>query len=102
MKHRFTLLFALLCVSMMTWAYTSNPDTWIGTTDGTYADQFKWSVIEGVNAPDDVVNIQKPGFAAEIGIYMNFPNADFNAVYMNGVLYIEKNGKRYSLLGNQL
>ena len=86
MKHRFTLLFALLCASMMGWAYTSDPDTWIGSTDATYSNQFKWLVVEGMDTPNDVVNIQKPGFAAEIGIYMNFPDAAFNAVYMNGVL----------------
>jgi hypothetical protein len=70
----------------MGWAYTSDPDTWIGSTDATYSNQFKWLVVEGMDAPNDVVNIQKPGFAAEIGIYMNFPDAAFNAVYMNGVL----------------
>ncbi|MEE0923261.1 MAG: discoidin domain-containing protein [Paludibacteraceae bacterium] len=86
MKHRFTLLFALLCASIMGWAYTSDPDTWIGSTDATYSNQFKWLVVEGMDTPNDVVNIQKPGFAAEIGIYMNFPDAAFNAVYMNGVL----------------
>ncbi len=84
MKHRFTLLLALLCASIMGWAV--DQDTWIGTTDGTYADQFKWYTVEGVNAPKEVVNIQKPGFATEIGIYMTFPSADFNAVYMNDVL----------------
>ena len=97
MKHRFTLLFALLCASIMGWAYTSNPDTWIGTTDATYADQFKWSVIEGVNTPDDVVNIQKPGFASAIGIYMTFPDAAFDAIYMNGVL--TANGTDYMQQG---
>ena len=83
---KITFLFALLCASMMGWAYTSEPDTWIGTTDATYANQFKWSVIEGVNTPNDVVNIQKPGFASAIGIYMTFPDAAFDAIYMNGVL----------------
>ena len=70
----------------MGWAYTSAPDTWIGSTDLTYANQFKWSVIDGVATPNDVVNIQKPGFATAIGIYINFVDAAFNEVYMNGVL----------------
>lgn len=77
----------------MGWAYTSAPDTWIGTTDPTYANQFKWSVIDGVATPNDVVNIQQPGFATAIGIYMNFADAAFNEIYMNGVL--TTNGTEY-------
>ena len=90
MKHKFTLLFALLCASMM--GFAINQDTWI-EGNSTYANQFKWYAIEGVDAPKEVVNIQKPGFATEIGIYMHFPSADFNAVYMNGVL--TANGTEY-------
>ena len=77
----------------MGWAYTSAPDTWIGSTDATYDNQFKWSVIDGVATPKDVVNIQRPGFATAIGIYINFVDADFNEVYMNGVL--TTNGTEY-------
>ena len=83
MKHRFTLLFALLCASIM--GFAVDQDTWI-EGNVNYANQFKWYAIEGVDTPDNVVNIQKPGFATEIGIYMTFPSADFNAVYMNDVL----------------
>ncbi|MBR4521083.1 MAG: hypothetical protein IKO63_06670, partial [Paludibacteraceae bacterium] len=86
MRKKISFLLALLFVSAIGWAYTSDPDTWIGTTDATYANQFKWSVIDGVATPNDVVNIQQPGFATAIGIYMNFVDAAFNEVYMNGVL----------------
>ena len=85
MKKRLTFLFALLCASILGWAYTSEPNTWIGTTDATYANQFKWSTVDGVATPNDVVNIQQPGFATAIGIYVTFPAADFNAVYYNDV-----------------
>lgn len=90
---KITFIFALLCASVMSWAYTSAPDTWIGTTDATYANQFKWSVLSEVATPNDVVNIQQPGFATAIGIYMNFADAAFDGVYMNGVL--TTNGTEY-------
>ena len=90
---KITFIFALLCASVMSWAYTSDPDTWIGTTDATYANQFKWSVLDGVATPNDVVNIQQPGFATAIGIYMNFADAAFDGIYMNGTL--ATNGTEY-------
>lgn len=93
MKRIFSFLCVLCCASVMGWAYTSAPDTWIGTPNPTYANQFKWSVIDGVATPNDVVNIQQPGFATAIGIYMNFADAAFNEVYMNGVL--TTNGTEY-------
>ena len=93
MKKRLTIFLALICMSVMGWAYTSDPDTWIGTTDATYANQFKWSVLDGVATPNDVVNIQQPGWASAIGIYMNFADAAFNAVYLNDVL--ATNGTEY-------
>ena len=85
MKKIFFLV-AFLSASIMSFAYTTAPGAWIGTTDAAYANQFKWSEVEGVATPTDVVNIQKPGFATEIGIYVTFADAAFNAVYFNGVL----------------
>lgn len=79
-------LVAFLSASIMSFAYTTAPGAWIGSTDAAYANQFKWSEVEGVATPTDVVNIQKPGFASEIGIYVTFADAAFNAVYFNGVL----------------
>ena len=86
-------LAALLSASIMSFAYTTAPGAWIGTTDAAYANQFKWSEVDGVATPTDVVNIQKPGFATEIGIYVTFADAAFNAVYFNGVLVA--NGTQY-------
>ena len=57
--RKLTFLFALLCASVMAWAYTSEPNTWIGTTDPTYANQFKWLTVDAVAPPSDVVNIQQ-------------------------------------------
>ncbi len=85
MKKIFFLV-AFLSASIMSFAYTTAPGAWIGTTDAAYANQFKWSEVDGVATPTDVVNIQKPGFATEIGIYVTFADAAFNAVYFNGVL----------------
>ncbi len=79
-------LVAFLSASIMSFAYTTAPGAWIGSTDAAYANQFKWSEAEGVATPTDVVNIQQPGFASEIGIYVTFADAAFNAVYFNGVL----------------
>lgn len=92
MKKLLTI-FALLCVSAVGWAYTSEPGAWIGSTDATYANQFKWYEVDGVTTPNDVVNIQQPGWATAIGIYMNFADAAFNAVYLNDVL--ATNGTEY-------
>ncbi len=73
MKHRFTLLFALLCASMMTWAV--DQDTWIGGNDN-YANQFKWYAIDDVTAPMEVINIQsKDGYDV---IFVNVGRADFD------------------------
>ena len=73
MKHRFTLLFALLCASMMTWAV--DQDTWIGGNDN-YANQFKWYAIDDVTTPMEVVNIQsKDGYDV---IFVNVGQADFD------------------------
>lgn len=79
-------LVAFLSASIMSFAYTTAPGAWLGSTDAAYANQFKWNELEGVGTPSDVVNIQQPGFASEIGIYANFADAAFNAVYFNGVL----------------
>ena len=73
MKHKLTLLFALLCASMMTWAV--DQDTWIGGNDN-YANQFKWYAIDDVTTPMEVVNIQsKDGYDV---IFVNVGQADFD------------------------
>lgn len=42
-----------------------------GAGDGLYSEKYKVQDVNGVNP----VNIQKPGFATEAGIYINFPAA---------------------------
>ena len=38
--------------------------------------QFKVGALSASNLPNEVVNIQKPGWSVEKGIYMTFPSAD--------------------------
>ena len=53
---------------------------WIGdgSPEQTFGSQFK--VCVGNPAPTSIVNIQKPGWAAESGIYMSFPSAAFGEI----------------------
>ena len=90
---KFFFLSALLCASMMVFAV--DEDTWIPVNaDGAaFANQFKWYSVDGASSPSNVVEIQKPGFATEVGIYVTFPDAGFNAVYYNDVLVT--NGTEY-------
>ena len=53
MRKKLTLLFALLCASVMGFAIDWSGIGWIGSTDPTYNNQFK---VSG----KDVVNIQNP------------------------------------------
>ncbi|MBR5574272.1 MAG: Ig-like domain-containing protein [Paludibacteraceae bacterium] len=75
MKKHFLKSFALLAMlfSALTLSAQSGVDWetigWIGSTDANYNNKFKCSTTEGL------VNIQHPGFASEIGIYMTFPAA---------------------------
>ncbi|MEE0952272.1 MAG: hypothetical protein U0L62_08720, partial [Paludibacteraceae bacterium] len=71
MKHRFTLLFALLCASMMSFAAIDwSAYEWLGNGSGNeaYTSKIKVAAAEG----QSVVNLQKPGWAAEAGIYTYF------------------------------
>ena len=49
-----------------------------GSPEQTFGSQFK--VCVGDPAPTNVVNIQKPGWAAESGIYISFPSAAFGEI----------------------
>ena len=75
MKKHFLKSFALVAMlfSALNLSAASGVDWsaigWIGSTDATYNEKFKCSTTEGL------VNIQHPGFASEIGIYMTFPAA---------------------------
>ena len=71
MKHRFTLLLALLCASMMSFAAIDwSAYEWLGNGSGNeaYTSKFKVAPAEG----QTVVNLQQPGWAAEAGIYTHF------------------------------
>ena len=62
------MLFTALSLSAQSGVDWATID-WIGSTDANYNNKFKCSTTEGL------VNIQHPGFASEIGIYMSFPAA---------------------------
>jgi hypothetical protein len=47
-----------------------------GSPEQTFGSQFKICMPEGMS----VVNIQKPGFASESGIYVTFPSAAFGTI----------------------
>ena len=86
---KISLFLAFVFASMVMFAV--GQDEWIGSTDATYNNQFKWYAIDGVATPAEVVNIQQPGWSEEIGIYTH--KSGFNKVTFNGV---EKtNGTHY-------
>ena len=60
--------------------------SWIsdGSPEQTFGNQFK--VCVGDPAPA-IVNIQKPGFASESGIYMTFPSAAFTSFSLDETMY---------------
>ena len=73
MRKKLTILFALLCVSMMGWAYDENASF---PEAGSYANQFSWSSIGGVTPPMGVNSVEsKSGFDC---IYVNVGQADFD------------------------
>lgn len=68
MRKKLTFLFALLCASMMGFAAIDwSSYEWLGdgAGGGAYSNKYKVAPAEGQN----VVNIQKPGWANEPGIY---------------------------------
>lgn len=68
---KITLLIALMCASMMAFATNWDAIEWLGdgAGGGAYANKYKVAAAFG----QTVVNVQHPGFAAEDGIYTNFP-----------------------------
>ena len=55
-----------------------------GSPEQTFGNQFKICMPEGMS----VVNIQKPGFASESGIYVNFPSAVFGEISLAEGQYV--------------
>ena len=68
---KFFLLLAVLFSGMMVHATDWDKIAWLadGAGEGAYANLYKVDPAFGQN----VINIQKPEFAAEAGIYTNFP-----------------------------
>lgn len=71
MKNKLTLLFALLCASMMSFAIDWDSKAWIGNGSGNaaYTDAMKIDLPSGFN----VVNLQS-SFGTEAGIYITAPS----------------------------
>lgn len=83
MRKKLTLLFALLCVSVMGFAIDWDSKPWIGNGSGNaaYTDAMKIDLPAGVN----VVNLQEPGFSSgNAGIYITVPDAAFTKATFNG------------------
>ena len=70
MKKIFSFI-AIISFSLMSYATDWSSIEWLadGAGDGAYANKYKVEKAFGQN----VINIQKPGFAAAPGIYTNFP-----------------------------
>lgn len=70
-KKKLSLLFTVLFSALMMHATDWNSIAWLadGAGEGAYANLYKADPAFGQN----VINIQKPEFAAEAGIYTNFP-----------------------------
>ena len=81
MRKKLTILFALLCASVMGWAGVAQ-GTWIPTTAPSttvYTEQFKWYAIPGENTEGLSVNeIQE--ISGQVVIYVNFQDAGFTTV----------------------
>lgn len=76
MKKKLTLLFVLLCVSMMGFAIDWNGIGWVadGLQGGALNKKYKVSPSSENASYPAVVNIQDAGSAEKTGIYVTFPN----------------------------
>jgi hypothetical protein len=75
---------------MMSFAVDWSGIEWLadGAGDGAFANKYKVAAAFGQN----VINIQKPGFAAEAGIYTNFPAGISSCSLPDGKYVIEGAG----------
>ena len=64
-------------------AYDYSDVSFIGSDNGAYTNKFKIATINDSNF-QEIVNIQKPGFASKAGFYITFKSADFGTVKVNG------------------
>lgn len=90
MKKKILSLWTLLCIAAMTFATDWSTIAWLadGAGDGAYANKYKVEAAFG----QTVVNIQHPGFAAEDGIYTNFPAGIESCTLPEGKYVIEGAG----------
>ena len=81
---------AMICVAMMAFATDWSSIAWLGdgAGGGAYANKYKVEAAFG----QTVVNIQHPGFAAEDGIYTNFPAGIESCTLPQGKYVIEGAG----------
>ena len=90
MKKKILSLWTLLCIAAMTFATDWSTIAWLGdgAGGGAYANKYKVEAAFG----QTVVNIQHPGFAAEDGIYTNFPAGIESCTLPEGKYVIEGAG----------
>ncbi len=90
MTKKISCLLALLCVGMMAFATDWNAIEWLGdgAGGGAYANKYKVEAAFG----QTVVNIQRPAFAQEDGIYTNFPAGVESCTLPEGKYVIEGAG----------
>ena len=86
MKKQF--LKSLALVAMLLCGLTASAVDWStiawagdGAEGGKLTEKYKVATPEGVS----LVNIQKPGWASEAGLYISFPNGEFGEFRINGV-----------------
>ena len=90
MKKLF-FLTALLCASVMAFAAIDwNNYEWLGdgAGGGAYSNKYKIALASG----QAVVNIQKPGFADEAGIYTTFPAGIISCTLADGQYAVQGAG----------
>ena len=90
MKKKLSLLFVLLCASMMGFAIDWSGYEYLGdgAGGGAYSNKYKMTLADG----QAVVNIQKPGFADEAGIYTTFPAGVSSCTLPSGKFAIQGAG----------
>lgn len=74
--RKLTILFALLCASMMSWAYDLAPNTNFGSQN------LQWQEIAGITPPANVVNVQ--AHEGHDCLYITFVDAGFNRDNIGG------------------
>lgn len=87
MRKKLTILFALLCASMMGFAIDWNGYNWLdnGGVDGKYSNKIKATVSPSLGTAESIHNLQPNGGHASIHIVM--PSAEFGAISLDAADY---------------